>query len=108
MRIFDVSIGLLIADRLALIDGSSDVWLDLCYHSELAPSPRISSDLHPEYLINGGGHHWDSYGILDVAAEPQFIREAHYWEIRTVKRTLRNLGLLLMKTLKLIKMLQIK
>lgn len=78
------------ADRLALIDGSSDVWNDLCYHSSKAPSPRISSDLHPELLINGGGHHWDSYGILDVAAEPQFIREAHYWEIRVVKRWLRT------------------
>ncbi|OCL06367.1 hypothetical protein AOQ84DRAFT_223885 [Glonium stellatum] len=79
------------ADRLAFIDGSSDVWNDLCYHSTFAP-PRYSSDLHPEYLINGGGHHWDSYGILDVAAEPQFIREAHYWEIRTVKKWLKDFG----------------
>jgi len=78
------------ADRLAFVDGSSDVWNDLCYHSSLAPSPRISSDLHPELSINGGGHHWDSYGILDVAAEPQFIREAHYFEIRAVTRWLRN------------------
>ena len=31
-----------------------------------------------------------SYGILDVAAEPQFIRETHYWEIRTVQRWLRE------------------
>lgn len=74
------------ADRLALIDGSTDVWLDLCYHSELAPKPRISSDLHPSYLIAGGGHHWDSYGIKNVTAEPAYIREAHLWEIRTVRR----------------------
>ncbi|KAK8136522.1 hypothetical protein PG984_004462 [Apiospora sp. TS-2023a] len=40
------------------------------------------------YLITGAGHHWDSSGILDVEAEPQFIREAHKWEIRTVIRWL--------------------
>jgi hypothetical protein len=74
------------APHLALIDGSTDVWLDLCYHSELAPKPRISSDTYPSYLIAGGGHHWDSYGIKNVSAEPAYIREAHYWEIRTVRR----------------------
>ena len=77
------------ADRLALIDGNIDVWLDVCYHSNDAP-PRYSTDLHPEYLIAGAGHHWDSYGILDVEAEPQFIREAHLWEIRTVKKWLKD------------------
>ncbi|KAF2760904.1 hypothetical protein EJ05DRAFT_524154 [Pseudovirgaria hyperparasitica] len=75
------------ADRLAHIDGDQDVWLDLCYHSNNAPK-RYSSDLRPEYLITGAGHHWDSSGIKDVGAEPQFIREAHRWEIRTVKRWL--------------------
>nr|POE65594.1 putative extracellular serine carboxypeptidase [Quercus suber] len=80
------------ADRLAHIDGDQDVWLDLCYHSNLAP-PRFSLDpeeesLHPQLLIAGAGHHWDSYGILDVEAEPQFIRNAHLWEIRTVKKWL--------------------
>lgn len=77
------------ADRLAFIDGNIDVWLDVCYHSNDAPE-RYSTDLHPEYLIAGAGHHWDSYGIKDVAAEPQFIREAHLWEIRTVRKWLRN------------------
>lgn len=77
------------ADRLAFIDGANDVWLDVCYHSNDAPA-RTSSDLHPEYLIAGSGHHWDSYGIGDVSAEPQFIREAHLWEIRTVKKWLRG------------------
>ena len=77
------------ADRLALVDGAQDVWLDMCYHSNEAP-PRTSSDLHPEYLISGAGHHWDSYGILDVAAEPQFIRNVHQWEIRTVEKWLRT------------------
>ncbi|KAF7879001.1 hypothetical protein EAF04_000201 [Stromatinia cepivora] len=77
------------ADRLAFIDGDNDVWLDLCYHSQYAPSPRISTDLHPEYLISGAGHHWDSYGILNVSAEPLFIQQAHLWEIRTVKKWLK-------------------
>ncbi|KAI1094397.1 peptidase S28 [Rostrohypoxylon terebratum] len=78
------------ADRLAFIDGDQDVWLDLCYHSNFAPPRHVSSDLHPELLITGSGHHWDSYGILDVEAEPQFIREAHLWEIKTVKKWLRS------------------
>ncbi|KAI1337974.1 serine carboxypeptidase S28-domain-containing protein [Xylariaceae sp. FL0016] len=78
------------ADRLAFIDGDQDVWNGLCYHSDLAPPRQQTSDLHPEMFITGAGHHWDSYGILDVDAEPQFIREAHYWEIRTVKKWLRD------------------
>jgi hypothetical protein len=80
------------AERLAHIDGEQDVWLDLCYHSNFAPSPRVSSNdgLHPEHLITGGGHHWDSYGIGDVDAEPQFIKAAHQWEIRIVQRWLQQ------------------
>ena len=77
------------ADRLAFIDGDIDVWLDVCYHSNDAPL-RHSSDLHPEYLIAGAGHHWDSHGIRDVSAEPNFIRNAHLWEIRTVEKFLRT------------------
>ncbi|EFQ90229.1 hypothetical protein PTT_13239 [Pyrenophora teres f. teres 0-1] len=80
------------AENLALIDGNTDVWLDLCYHSNFASSPRISSDEFPSYLIAGAGHHWDSYGIKDVAAEPAYIREAHYWEMRTVSRFLESWG----------------
>lgn len=68
-----------------------DPWLDLCYHSNNAPL-RQWSDLHPELLIAGAGHHWDSYGIKDIAAEPQFIQQAHLWEIRTVKRWLAEFG----------------
>ncbi|GAW24549.1 hypothetical protein ANO14919_141360 [Xylariales sp. No.14919] len=78
------------ADRLAFIDGDQDVWNGLCYHSPLALTRRQTSDLHPELLVTGAGHHWDSYGILDVESEPQFIREAHLWEIRTVKKWLRE------------------
>ncbi|KAF2029869.1 hypothetical protein EK21DRAFT_66939 [Setomelanomma holmii] len=78
------------APNLALIDGSTDVWLDLCFHSELKLKGgfEISSDTYPSYLIAGAGHHWDSYGILNVSAEPAYIREAHYWEERTVGRFL--------------------
>lgn len=78
------------ADRLAFIDGDQDVWKDLCYHSDFAGPRPLSTDLHPHYLITGAGHHWDSYGILDVEAEPQFIREAHKWEIRIVKKWLES------------------
>jgi hypothetical protein len=80
-----------VADRLAHIDGDQDVWLDLCYHSHNAPPRQFSNtDLRPEYLITGAGHHWDSAGIKNISAEPQFIREAHLWEIRTVKKWLRS------------------
>jgi hypothetical protein len=36
------------------------------------------------------GHHWDSYafGYSNISTEPQFIREAHLWEIRSVKKWL--------------------
>ena len=85
----------LTAERLALIDGDQDVWLDVCYHSHLAGDrypavPVGKKGAVDEYLITGAGHHWDSYGILDVEAEPQFIREAHLWEIRTVQRWLND------------------
>lgn len=78
-------------DRLAHIDGDQDVWLNLCYHSEDAPKRRTptveDAYLRPQLLIAGAGHHWDSYGA-DV--EPQFIREAHRWEVRIVKRWLKD------------------
>ncbi|KAF2729219.1 hypothetical protein EJ04DRAFT_502727 [Polyplosphaeria fusca] len=73
------------APRLALIDGDVDVWVDLCHHSNLKSGIRISSEEYPSYLIAGAGHHWDSAGILNVSAEPDYIREAHLWEIRTVR-----------------------
>ncbi|KAI5365513.1 putative peptidase S28, alpha/Beta hydrolase [Septoria linicola] len=81
-----------IADRLAHIDGDQDVWLDLCYHSVDAGPRRTTSAedayLHPQLLITGAGHHWDSYGDKNISAEPQFIRAAHEWEIRVVKKWL--------------------
>lgn len=78
------------APKLALIDGEADVWVDLCFHSHFAHTTRISSDKYPSYLIAGGGHHWDSTGILNVTAEPDYIREAHLWEIRTVRRWIKE------------------
>lgn len=78
-----------IADRLLFIDGTADPWKDLCYHSDLAPE-REWSDLHPEHLINGAGHVWDIEVYADIETEPQFIREAHYLEIRTVKKWLKE------------------
>lgn len=39
--------------------------------------------LRPQLLVAGAGHHWDSYG---AEVEPQFIREAHRWEVRVVKK----------------------
>jgi hypothetical protein len=74
----------LTAPRLALIDGNTDVWKDVCYHSDDGPQ-RYGPD---QYLIAGGGHHWDSYGILDIDAEPDFIKAAHQWEIREVNKWL--------------------
>ncbi|KAI0480174.1 serine carboxypeptidase S28-domain-containing protein [Xylariaceae sp. FL0804] len=86
------------ADRLAFVDGSADVWLGLCVHSPDAPAQeqvQTTADpsyLHPRQLINGAGHHWDSYGVLDVAAEPQFIRETHRWQMRVVRKWLDDFG----------------
>lgn len=80
------------ADRLAHIDGDQDVWLPLCFHSPDAPKRRTPNAeeayLRPQLLMAGSGHHWDSYGIGDVSQEPQFIREAHRWEIRVVRKWL--------------------
>ena len=66
-----------------------DPWLDLCYHSTEAPL-RTSMDNNPEYLIAGAGHHWDSFGILNLDAEPLFIQQAHVWETKAVKKGLRG------------------
>ncbi|KAJ5064217.1 hypothetical protein J3E74DRAFT_286872 [Bipolaris maydis] len=56
------------------------------YRSTLIDEIRISSDDYPSYLIMDAGHVWDGRGIRDVVKEPQFIREAHLWEIRIVGR----------------------
>lgn len=82
------------ADRLGHIDGDQDVWNGLCYHSPAAPPRNTSTEedaiLNPEMLITGGGHHWETLGICNVDGEPQFIRNAHLWQIRTVKKWLQD------------------
>lgn len=73
------------APRLALIDGSADVWNQLCYHSLNATAAHDGVRYgENQQFINGAGHHWDSYGILNISAEPDYIRAAHEWEIRKV------------------------
>lgn len=76
-------------DRLLYIDGTSDPWRDLCYHSTLAPQ-RYWTDEHPEHLINGAGHCWDLRTLTNVTDEPQFIRETTLLELRTVATWLRE------------------
>ena len=84
-----------IQDRLAHIDGDQDPWRDICFHStdvpeRLSPNPEFE-ERHPQLLISGTGHHWDSYGVgglSNFTMEPQFIQNAHLWEIRTVKKWL--------------------
>ena len=83
--------------RLAHIDGDNDVWLDICYHSNDAPlryTPSYTNAYaYPQLLINGAGHHWDSNGLgglKNVSLEPQFIQNAHLWEIRIVQQWMRE------------------
>ena len=79
------------APRLAFIDGAQDVWNELCYHGSNATAAHNNLRYgENQLLITGAGHHWDSYGILDVEAEPDFIRAAHEWEIRRVKTWLQE------------------
>lgn len=66
-----------------------DPWLNLCYHSNFATAHE-SPGVHPEYLIAGAGHHYDSYGILDNLEESLLIRQAHFWEIKTVQKWLKR------------------
>jgi len=77
------------ADRLAFVNGNQIKMLDLCYHSNNAPQ-RCSTNTYPEYPIADDGHHWDSYEIQDIAAEPQFIQQAHLRQVTTVKKRLRS------------------
>lgn len=77
------------ADRLLFVDGSADVWRDLCYHSNLAPQ-RYWTDDHPEHLINGAGHVWDLRALADIDAEPQWMREVTLLELRTVESWLKE------------------
>ena len=84
-----------VQDRLARIDGDIDVWNDADFHSNNVPTRYsrnpIEENLHPQLLIAGAGHHWDSYAlgsVKNISLEPMFIQQAHLWEIRTVKKWL--------------------
>ena len=79
------------APRLAFIDGAQDVWNELCYHGSNATAAHNNLRYgENQLLIPGAGHHWDSYGILNVSGEPDFIRAAHEWEIRQVNNWLQE------------------
>ena len=84
-----------LTDSCSLI--AADIFLYQTPHSPAAfpnnpGQPRYSSYLRPAYLINSGGHAWDAFAETydDIEKEPQFIREAHLWEIRTVQRWLKD------------------
>ena len=79
------------APRLAFIDGAADVWNELCYHGTNATAAHNNLRYGDnQLLITGAGHHWDSYGILNISAEPDQIRAAHEWEIRQVNNWLQE------------------
>jgi pimeloyl-ACP methyl ester carboxylesterase len=77
------------AKNLLFVDGSADPWREVSYHSTRAPQ-RYWTEGHPEHLINGAGHAWDFYALEHIEDEPQFIREAHYLELRTVETWLQE------------------
>ncbi|KAJ7758085.1 serine carboxypeptidase S28-domain-containing protein [Mycena maculata] len=64
------------ADRLAIIDGEVDPWRPATPHSEYAWD-RADTPLRPFKLIPGGVHHYDEWGLLDLADEPPEIRKIH-------------------------------
>ncbi|KAJ7464832.1 serine carboxypeptidase S28-domain-containing protein [Mycena galericulata] len=68
---FDIS-----ADRLALIDGEVDPWRPATPHSDYAWD-REDTTLRPFKLIPGGVHHFDEWGLLNLADEPSQIRKIH-------------------------------
>jgi hypothetical protein len=71
------------AKNLLFTDGSADPWREVSYHATRAPQ-RYWNDRNPEHLINGAVHAWDMYARKDIEEEPQFIRETHYLEQRTI------------------------
>jgi hypothetical protein len=77
------------AKNLLFIDGSADTWREASYHSTRA-SQRFWNEEVSEHLINGAGHAWDFYALDDIEDEPQFIREAHYLELRAVASWLKR------------------
>ncbi|KAJ7080507.1 serine carboxypeptidase S28-domain-containing protein [Mycena epipterygia] len=64
------------ADRLAIIDGEVDPWRPATPHSDYA-FDRKDTTLRPFKLIPGGVHHYDEWGLLNLADEPPEIRKIH-------------------------------
>ncbi|KAJ7617546.1 serine carboxypeptidase S28-domain-containing protein [Mycena polygramma] len=64
------------ADRLAIIDGDIDPWRPATPHSDYAYD-REDTVLRPFKIIPGGVHHYDEYGLLNLADEPAEIRKIH-------------------------------
>jgi hypothetical protein len=77
------------AKNLLFVDGSADPWRESSYHATRAPQ-RYWHAGNLEHLINGAGHAWDFFALENLEEEPQFIRETHYLELRTVENWLKD------------------
>ncbi|KAJ6611408.1 serine carboxypeptidase S28-domain-containing protein [Mycena sp. CBHHK59/15] len=77
------------ADRLAIIDGEVDPWRPATPHSDYA-FDREDTTLRPFKVIPGGVHHYDEWGLLNLADEPPEIREIHEEMIFFVKEWLKD------------------
>ncbi|KAK4501445.1 hypothetical protein PRZ48_007254 [Zasmidium cellare] len=83
------------APRLAFVGGEQDVFRDVGFFA-VDQGERYSltvedAYLHPQMLIESGGHRWDfealnTGNVWEKDKEPQFIREVHLWELRVVAR----------------------
>ncbi|KAJ7160080.1 serine carboxypeptidase S28-domain-containing protein [Mycena filopes] len=77
------------ADRLAIIDGEVDPWRPATPHSDYAYD-REDTVLRPFKLIPGGVHHYDEWGLRDLADEPPEIRKIHEEMIFFVREWLKE------------------
>jgi len=64
------------ADRLAIIDGEVDPWRPDTPHSQYSEA-REDTIMRPFKLIPNGVHHYDEYGLRNIADEPEEIRRIH-------------------------------
>ncbi|GLB38681.1 putative peptidase S28 [Lyophyllum shimeji] len=79
----------LAADRLAFIDGEVDPWRPDTPHSAYAHD-RKDTILRPFKLIPGAVHHWDEYGLANLADEPPEILKIHMEMIHFVTEWLKD------------------
>ncbi|PFH51231.1 hypothetical protein AMATHDRAFT_59519 [Amanita thiersii Skay4041] len=77
------------ADRLAIIDGEVDPWRPMTPHSTYADD-RQDTILRPFKLIPNGVHHYDEYGLRNMAQEPPEIRQIHEEMIHFVREWLKD------------------